>query len=147
MKALSKNVSRKFTAVLTLVAVLSLSACNTFSGEPTTAAGTQVSSPIVIATNTPQPATSLPVEETAVPTAVPTSEPQFGGFMVLTNGEFVSVDLFGQPMGFRAPAGMTEFVRQEQAGVTKKSVALATNTGLLLVETDQIQPLAFAGSN
>ncbi len=50
-------------------------------------------------------------------------------------------------MGFRAPAGMTEFIRQEQAGVTKKNVAMATNTGLLLVETDQIQPLAFAGTN
>ena len=50
-------------------------------------------------------------------------------------------------MGFRAPAGMTEFIRQEQAGVTKKNVVLATNTGLLLVEMDQIQPLAFAGSN
>lgn len=147
MKVSTRNTASTISAALALLAILTLSACNLFSVEPTSSVGTLVASPIVIATNTPQPATPLPVEETASPTAAPVSEPQFGGFMVLSNGEFIAIDLFGQPLGFRAPAGMTESVRQEQAGVTKKSVALATNTGLLLVETDQIQPLAFAGSN
>lgn len=143
--------SRKFYLLITtsLLVVLLLSACNLISAEPTSAVETPANTPIVIATNTPQPPTPLPVEDTAipVPTDEPAVEPQFGGFMVLTNGEFIAIDLFGQPMGFRAPAGMTEFIRQEQAGVTKKSVAMASNTGLLLVEMDQIQPLAFAGSN
>ena len=140
--------SRKFYPLITtsLLLVLLLSACNLFAAEPTSVVETPVNTPIVIATNTPQPATPLPVEETAAPTAEPLA-PEFGGFMVLTNGEFVAIDLFGQPMGFRAAAGMTEYIRQEQAGVTKNSVALASNTGLLLVEMDQIQPIAFAGSN
>ncbi|HWR65653.1 MAG TPA: hypothetical protein VN364_06000, partial [Bellilinea sp.] len=146
MDTIAKKSTKRITAALAKLAFLTLTACNLSSGEPTNAVETPANTPIVIAPNTPQPATPLPVEETAVPTNVPASEPQFGGFMVLSNGEFIAIDLFGQEMGFRAPAGMTEYVRQEQAGVTKKSVALASNTGLLLVEMDQIQPLAFAGS-
>lgn len=147
MASITKHSTKRITAALALLAILTLTACNPFSAEPTSAVETPANTPIVIATNTPQPATPLPVEETAVPTNVPAVEPQFGGVMVLSNGEFIAIDLFGQPMGFRAPAGMVEFIRQEQAGVTKKSVAMASNTGLLLVEMDQIQPLAFAGSN
>ena len=88
MKASTRNTASTVTALLSLLAILTLSACNLFSAEPTSAVETPANTPIVIATNTPQPATPLPVEETAVPTAVPTSEAQFGGFMVLSNGEF-----------------------------------------------------------
>ncbi|HLD94770.1 MAG TPA: hypothetical protein VI703_11270, partial [Anaerolineales bacterium] len=83
--------SRKFYPLITtsLLLVLLLSACNLFAAEPTSVVETPVNTPIVIATNTPQPATPLPVEETAAPTAEPLA-PEFGGFMVLTNGEFVA---------------------------------------------------------
>ena len=124
MKDSTRNTASTITAFLALLAILTLSACNLFSAEPTSAVETPVNTPIVIATNTPQPATPLPVEETAVPTAVPTSEAAIWRlYGADTTASLLAIDLFGQPMGFRAPAGMTEFIRQEQAGVTKKNVA------------------------
>jgi len=144
MKDQSQTWNHWITGAAALFLMLTLSACSILAPEPTSQVETSINTPILIQTNTPEP-TPVVVVETPVLTSEPL-QPQFGGFMVLSNHEFSTIDLFGQSMGFRAPAGTMEWIREGMVGVTKKSVLMATNTGLLMVQMDGIQPVDFAGT-
>src|SRR5574340_1053082 len=74
------------------------------------------------------------------------SNPVFGGIMVLVDGQFKSIDPFGQPLGFTSDAAEIEWISDLQVGVSKKNILLATHDGLELIDWEGSRLLPFAGS-
>lgn len=74
------------------------------------------------------------------------SNPVFGGMMVLADGQFKSIDPFGQPLGFTSDAAGIEWISDPMVGVSKKNVLLATHDGLKLIDWEGSRLLAFAGA-
>jgi len=138
-----RSKSTKILTFVSLITVMVLAACT--PGAPTPTVETPTLPP---PTSQPEATTPPTVPPTAEPTAQPTTppvQPVFGGFMLLANREFTALDFSGQPLGFKAPSGTVENIIEGSAGVTKNSVVMATNTGLLMVKTDGISPLPFVG--
>lgn len=123
--------------------IILLSACNLTTYTPTEVQ--QVNTPEALPTQ-PDPASS-PVVVEPEPTPSDEGMPVFnGGFMVLRDGRYQAIDYYGQPMGFEAAAGGTDWVNDALVGTTKKSVVYGTNEGLTLIEFDGQKKLEFAGT-
>lgn len=137
------------TLILTACSSLPINAdakADSIDGTPVTLEYTPETSP----EGSPTPEVSLQPSQNAGADLNPFTEvisnPVFGGIMVLADGQFKSIDPFGQPLGFTADAAGIEWISDLQVGVTKKNVLLATHDGLELIDWEGSRLLPFAGA-
>lgn len=154
-----QNYFRSYLKVtlLALALTLTLTACSALPIDTGPKAATTDENPVV-AENTPEttvensPTSEVsgqPGENTDSdqnPFTEVISNPVIGGIMVLTDGQFKSIDPFGQPLGFSAPATGIDWINDPRVGVTKKNVLLATHDGLELIDMEGSRLLPFAGT-
>lgn len=135
-------------SVAALLLLVSISACNPTVNALEMPASTPETNIPLIPEETP--VDSVPqgevIENSGEDFIEVISNPAFGGIMVLNNNQFISIDHFGQPMGFTADASEVQWLSDPLIGVTKKNVLLGTRDGLMLIDWEGSRLLPFAGT-